>query len=438
MSFIRRDTIRWYDVPTLRLADMDSQGFSGGGGGGGATDLDGLTDVTITSAASGQVLKYNGSLFANATLGTSDLTDFSAAVNSAADARIAAAGVGDLSDVTVSTPSSGQVLKHDGSGFANSALSTSDISGFSTSVNPAADARIAAAGVGDLSDVTVSSPSSGQVLKHDGSGFANSALSSSDLSDFSAAANSAADARIAAAGVGDLSDVTVSSPSSGQVLKHDGSGFANSALSTSDISGFSTSVSSAVSTEVAATNIEDLANVPALGADGRVLTLTSGAPAWEEIPRFPYSGLSLRSSASQNINSSSTNNLIQWNTQAMSWGSDFLHRTNSDIHKITILTAGTYELSASVAFDAQSSGAARYNGIARFRLNNSTDFGPEGKGGYIRDATGHDESSVHIQTFPYTFAANDYIWLKIDRESSVSGRIDTTPNASALYIRRIN
>ena len=384
MSFIRRDTIRWYDVPTLRLADMDSQGFSGGGGGGGATDLDGLTDVTITSAASGQVLKYNGSLFANATLGTSDLTDFSAAVNSAADARIAAAGVG------------------------------------------------------DLSDVTVSSPSSGQVLKHDGSGFANSALSSSDLSDFSAAANSAADARIAAAGVGDLSDVTVSSPSSGQVLKHDGSGFANSALSTSDISGFSTSVSSAVSTEVAATNIEDLANVPALGADGRVLTLTSGAPAWEEIPRFPYSGLSLRSSASQNINSSSTNNLIQWNTQAMSWGSDFLHRTNSDIHKITILTAGTYELSASVAFDAQSSGAARYNGIARFRLNNSTDFGPEGKGGYIRDATGHDESSVHIQTFPYTFAANDYIWLKIDRESSVSGRIDTTPNASALYIRRIN
>jgi hypothetical protein len=34
---------------------------------GGATTLDGLTDVTITTAASGQVLQYNGSLWVNTT-----------------------------------------------------------------------------------------------------------------------------------------------------------------------------------------------------------------------------------------------------------------------------------------------------------------------------------------------------------------------------------
>jgi hypothetical protein len=39
----------------------------GGGGGGGATTLDDLTDVTITSATNGQVLKYNGSVWVNGT-----------------------------------------------------------------------------------------------------------------------------------------------------------------------------------------------------------------------------------------------------------------------------------------------------------------------------------------------------------------------------------
>lgn len=153
--------------------------------------------------------------------------------------------------------------------------------------------------------------------------------------------------------------------------------------------------------------------------------------------RYPSAGLSLISSTAQNINTSATNNLVLWDTHQTEWGGDIFHRTTSDTHKITILAAGTYELSASVAFDAQSSGAARYNGIARFKLNGTTEFGPEGKGGYIRDATGHDESSVHIQTFPYTFSTNDYIWLKMDRESNPTGAINTTPSASALYIRRI-
>jgi hypothetical protein len=153
--------------------------------------------------------------------------------------------------------------------------------------------------------------------------------------------------------------------------------------------------------------------------------------------RYPSTGLCLAATAVQNINALSAENLVLWDTHEAEWGADLFHRTTSDTHKITILTAGTYELSASVAFDAQSSAAARYNGIARFKLNGTTDFGPEGKGGYVRDATGHDESSVHIQTFPKTFAALDYIYLKVDREATPTGIINTTPGASSLYIRRI-
>ena len=44
------------------LAGIGPQGPAGaGGGGGGASTLAGLTDVQITSAADGDVLRYNGS-----------------------------------------------------------------------------------------------------------------------------------------------------------------------------------------------------------------------------------------------------------------------------------------------------------------------------------------------------------------------------------------
>ena len=151
----------------------------------------------------------------------------------------------------------------------------------------------------------------------------------------------------------------------------------------------------------------------------------------------PSSGLYLTTTLTQNINAAATNNLVQWNTQVTTWGSDFEHSTARSPQNITILTAGVYEISASLAFNAQSSTSEHYNGIARMILNGSTDFGPQAKCGYIRDVTGHDESSLHIQTFPYSFSASDYISLKVDRESSVTTAINLTAGCSAIYIRRI-
>jgi hypothetical protein len=46
-----------------RLATLEAGG--GGGGGGGATTLNDLTDVVISSPASGQVLLYDGSQWEN-------------------------------------------------------------------------------------------------------------------------------------------------------------------------------------------------------------------------------------------------------------------------------------------------------------------------------------------------------------------------------------
>lgn len=73
-----------WDQTLQAFAPVDQ---TGGGGGGGATALDGLTDVTITSPSSGQVLKYNGSAWIND-------TDATGAGGSLSD--------GDYGDITVS------------------------------------------------------------------------------------------------------------------------------------------------------------------------------------------------------------------------------------------------------------------------------------------------------------------------------------------------
>ena len=53
-------------VTVASVADyIGTNGAGGGGGGSGATNLDGLTDVAITSPSSGQVLKYNGTSWVN-------------------------------------------------------------------------------------------------------------------------------------------------------------------------------------------------------------------------------------------------------------------------------------------------------------------------------------------------------------------------------------
>lgn len=72
------------------------------------TALNDLTDVTVTSPASGQVIKYTGSGFENAALDYSEIANAPNGVSS----------IGDLSDVDVSTaPVIGQVLVWDGAAW---------------------------------------------------------------------------------------------------------------------------------------------------------------------------------------------------------------------------------------------------------------------------------------------------------------------------------
>ena len=149
-------------------------------------------------------------------------------------------------------------------------------------------------------------------------------------------------------------------------------------------------------------------------------------------------------SAEQDINAAASDNLVEWNIHSPAIGvatsgtdEDITHSTSSDKHKFVVNTAGTYLLSCSVALDATGSTPTRYNGKLRFLLNGSTSIGPSGQGGYLREASGQDETSLEVVMFAYTFSAADYFWAKIDREATTTAAVDTVARASTLFVMRV-
>lgn len=113
----------WVDTTNLKLYVYYSDGsgsqwvqpttpsYGSGGGSGGASAILDLTDVTITNPTSGQVLKYNGTKWVNGT-------------DNVGGGGGGASILDELSDVVVSSPSTNQVLKFNGSSWNNSAESS--------------------------------------------------------------------------------------------------------------------------------------------------------------------------------------------------------------------------------------------------------------------------------------------------------------------------
>ena len=131
-------------VATLRIAAAGPQGPAGTG----SSPLDALTDVTITSPSTNQLLQYNGSQWVNATVSFASNLD-------------------GLTDVTISSPGGGQVLRYNGTTWVNVALAYSDLTGVPSTFAPSAHT------LNSHSNVAVSAPSAGDILSWNGTAWFN-------------------------------------------------------------------------------------------------------------------------------------------------------------------------------------------------------------------------------------------------------------------------
>jgi len=209
-----------------------------------------LSDVTITTATNGQVLSYNGSAW----------------VNSAASSGSLAG----LSDTTITAPATGEVLKYNGSAWVDASVAYSEVTGTPTNVSTFTNdsgylTAITGESIDDLSDVTITTPANGQVLSYNGSAWVNSA---------SAGGASALD---------DLTDVTITAAATGEVLRYNGSAWVDAVLAYSDLSGTPTNVStftndSGYLTAITGESIDDLSDVTiTTPANGQVLSYNGSA-----------------------------------------------------------------------------------------------------------------------------------------------------------------
>lgn len=238
-------------------------------GGGGASVLNDLTDVTITAAAAGEVLRYNGSAWVDAQLAYTDLsgtpTNVSSFTNDAGYlVDITAEPIGDLSNVVLTSATTGDVLSYNGTNWVNTAAPPADISG--SSINGLSDVDTATSppsngegliwnstsgnwepgtvnagsvALDDLTDVTITAAATGEVLRYNGSAWVDAQLAYSDLSGTPSLApvatsgdyNDLINKPSIPVNVDDLGDVTITSPANGQILEYNGSAWVNVANS---------------------------------------------------------------------------------------------------------------------------------------------------------------------------------------------------------------
>jgi len=219
------------DTKTVYVGDGVTVGGNAvsGGGGGGATDINSLTDVTITSPTNGQVLKYNGTAWVNGTDATGG------------------GGGGATYEISAETATGGANLRLTGSDLTTDDVKLAEGTGITitrTNANTITiqSTVVAPSVLGDLTDTSVATPSVNDILKWDGGSWASSTLEINDMTNVDLVGQVTGELLKydgtnwvnANAALSELSDVTISgTPTVGQVLEYDGTKWVNTSLSAS-------------------------------------------------------------------------------------------------------------------------------------------------------------------------------------------------------------
>jgi hypothetical protein len=135
----------------------------------------------------------------------------------------------------------------------------------------------------------------------------------------------------------------------------------------------------------------------------------------------------------QDINAAATDNLVLWNVNDLIEGDGLSHSTSTNTSRITANTSGVFVAHATLAWNTA---GVRYNGIARFRLNGTTNINGRSKCGYTRNTGGHNEASLHLEAL-VRMVSGDYLEVLVDRESLTSSAVNLSNNQSLFAVYRL-
>ena len=306
-----------------------------------ASNLTDLADVTIASPALGEVVRHNGTNWANTTLSTTNVNEGTNLyyTDARADARaqlkitaliggapaaldtlneLAAAVADDASyaatittalagkEPTITAGSTAQYWRGDKSfQTLNTSIVPEGTKLYYTNVR--ADARIAAANIGDLNNVNTSGVGANKALKY------NSGTSAFEVTDYTIAA---------------LTDTTITSAASGDILRHNGSAWVDVVLDSSIVpEGTKLYYTNAradtrADARIAASSVNALNDVTITSvANNQLLQYNSGSSQWVNVAQSlggggvavtteSFSGNSVLTAFTLTTTSVSTNNLI--------------------------------------------------------------------------------------------------------------------------------
>jgi hypothetical protein len=129
-------------------------------------------------------------------------------------------------------------------------------------------------------------------------------------------------------------------------------------------------------------------------------------------------------STAQSVNTTST---VAWNNVLVS-DSNFSNASGV----ITVSAAGKYRVYAALSMTGS---VARSNIRVRIGINGTTAGSASGQSGYIRAASGHNESTVYVEDV-FDLSANDTIRILSQREAA-AGTVTLLSNQSRLIIEKV-
>ena len=201
--------------------------------------LDGLSDVVITSNTKGDLMVCNGTNWIDVGVGSNDqiLTADSAQASGVKWAAPAALALDGLSDVTIAGAVTGDTLVFNGSAWVDLAVGSNNQILTADSGQPAGIkwADPAALAIDGLSDVVITSNTKGDLLVCNGTNWIDVAVGTNDHV-LTADSNEASGVKWAAAGgagsLDGLSDVAITSQAKGDILASNGTNFVDLTVGT--------------------------------------------------------------------------------------------------------------------------------------------------------------------------------------------------------------